>query len=192
MKDSCSCGNWGRWNDVPGQKTPPCCRRLTIAAVHSFIAFLGNHTIPYSLSGGTLLGAVRCGGIISYEYDADFNLMVSSTAGKAILKRWVMRSDIFAVTHVTGLPWGTEPKHNGQTGDVHFDIGVIPRQPTVPCMFENKMAQCRADYDRDLTESYGHDWRIPKRWCDWSKGILCDQIDEFEQRRCVNYTLPRV
>ncbi|NXQ32748.1 FKRP protein, partial [Alaudala cheleensis] len=59
---------------LEGRWTPPCClRALRITALH-VLAELESAGIRYWLEGGSLLGAVRLGDIIPWDYDVDVGL----------------------------------------------------------------------------------------------------------------------
>ena len=63
-------------NAASGSYTPLCCRRQTTTFVHRLAdEVLDPLGVPYSLNGGTLLGAVRCGSFLSYDYDLDISVL---------------------------------------------------------------------------------------------------------------------
>ena len=175
----CSCGNWGKWHDK-GKETPLCCRKDTIRALKSLVQQLHAHDVPYSLSGGTLLGAVRCGEFIKYDYDVDIDLFTDTKKAKHVLDHWHKTSSIFSEMRVTvsSLPWRQREFSGSSLGDVHFDIGVKqPVPPLVPCMFEDVIMSCMADYNNVLIKKYGKDWLVPHRWKNWASGTLSTKID---------------
>ena len=63
-------------NAASGSYAPMCCRRQTTTFVHRLAdEVLDPLGVPYSLNGGTLLGAVRCGSFLSYDYDLDISVL---------------------------------------------------------------------------------------------------------------------
>ena len=66
-------------NDTPSylladRWTPPCClENLRITSRHVF-SVLEKHQVRYWLEGGSLLGAVRNGDIIPWDYDVDIGI----------------------------------------------------------------------------------------------------------------------
>ncbi|NWX36002.1 FKRP protein, partial [Notiomystis cincta] len=56
---------------LAGRWTPPCCLRALRATVRHVVAELEAAGVRYWLEGGSLLGAVRHGDIIPWDYDAD-------------------------------------------------------------------------------------------------------------------------
>lgn len=186
LRKPCSCGGWGKWHDH-GKLTPWCCRRDSIRALKSLVVVLNAHEIPYSLNGGTMLGAIRCGEFILYDYDIDIDIFGEVDEVRRILDQWHQTSDIFGDMTVTvsSLPWRQQRFSGSNMGDVHFDIGVKPTVPSlVPCVFEDVLMTCLADFDTVLTATYGQDWRVPHRWADWSQHKLKSQED-FHFDHCV-------
>jgi hypothetical protein len=178
-KKRCSCGQWGKWHGH-GKETPICCREDSIRALKSLVQCLNSHNIPYSLTGGTLLGAVRCGEFIKYDYDIDIDLFTNESNAKHALDHWHKTSNIFDDMRVTvsSLPWNKKEFSGSSLGDVHFDIGVKQIIPTiVPCVFEDVVMYCHSDYNSVLTKKYGDDWLLPHRWKDWASAHLSIEID---------------
>ena len=187
----CSCGKWGVWNDN-FIDTPPCCRNQTVDALKSLVKHLNKYKIKYSLSGGTLLGAVRCGEFIQYDYDADMIFFTTKRMLKVTLDKW-LKSDIDGIfkrmsitmsTNVKGME--THELKGSPNGDVHFDIGAYEEMDTVPCLFEGMVMQCRSDFKSTLKKTYGSDWMIPHRWKDWANSKLMKDIDNKQLNRCIN------
>ena len=173
QRSECSCGDWGKWH-AHDKHTPPCCRQNTIRALKSLTNILGQNNISYSLMGGTLLGAVRCGEFIKYDYDADIDMYTSVSNAKKVLTQWHQTSDIFKHMRVTvgPLPWGQRVFAGSKPGSVHLDIGVKQVVPDlVPCIFEDVVMTCRSDYENILNKKYGSDWLVPHRWERWPKKL---------------------
>ena len=186
----CTCGEWGRWNNN-FIDTPPCCRNQTVTAFKSLVKHLDKYHIKYTLSGGTLLGAVRCGEFIQYDYDADILIFTTERLLKVTLDKW-HKSDVDGIfkkmsltmtTNVNGME--THELKGSPNGAVHFDIGAYEEMDTVPCLFEGMVMQCRSDFKSTLKKTYGSDWMIPHRWKEWPKKLMKD-IDNKQLNRCIN------
>ena len=186
----CSCGKWGVWNDN-FIDTPPCCRNQTVDALKSLVKHLIKYKIKYSLSGGTLLGAVRCGEFIQYDYDADMNIFVTARMLKVTLDKW-FKSDVDGIFKRMSIGIFTNIKNNpsitlkgSPNGDVHMDIGITDVQKTIPCLFEGMVMRCQYDYKSYLKKTYGTDWMIPHRWKHWEKSQLMKDIDNKQLNHCL-------
>ncbi|NXT79913.1 FKRP protein, partial [Zapornia atra] len=59
---------------LSGRWTPPCCLRALRATARHVVSILEAAGIRYWLEGGSLLGAVRSGDIIPWDYDVDLGL----------------------------------------------------------------------------------------------------------------------
>jgi len=185
----CSCGKWGVWNDN-FIDTPPCCRNQTVVALKSLVRHLDKYKIKYSLSGGTLLGAVRCGEFIQYDYDADMNMFVTGRMLKVTLDKW-LKSDIDGIFKRMSIGIFTNIKDSSHitlkgspNGDIHMDIGIVDVQETVPCLFEGMVMQCQYDYKTYLRKTYGTDWMIPHRWKNHPKTLM-KEIDKKQLNHCI-------
>ena len=187
-KKKCSCGNWGKWHSH-GKETPLCCRKDSIRALKSLVQQLNVHDVPYSLTGGTLLGAVRCGEFIKYDYDVDIDLFTDTKKAKRVLDHWHKTSGIFSEMRVTvsSLPWNQQEFSGSSLGDVHFDIGVKQTVPLlVQCVFEDVVMSCLADYNNVLIKKYGKDWLVPHRWKKWPTSLSTETdhtIDYCKHKR---------
>ncbi|NXL22271.1 FKRP protein, partial [Setophaga kirtlandii] len=77
-KDTPRCFGTVRWQTpeylLAGRWTPPCCLRALRATARHVLAQLEASGIRHWLEGGTLLGAVRLGDIIPWDYDVDVGL----------------------------------------------------------------------------------------------------------------------
>ena len=168
----CSCGDWGRWHD--NQKvTPGCCVAQTVYVLKSIVSVLETHGIPYTLDGGTLLGAQRCGKMIPWDYDADLTAYAEPEVFERARRQWTSSWDS-SMPRVTGA-WGDVGSTS--VGDVHIDIGnqvgIAPKLEH--CLFHGRVMTCLANSSQHLSKIYGTNWRTPRRWCNWSEVRLCAQ-----------------
>ena len=186
----CDCRDWATWNNE-GLQTPTCCRNDTVAALISLVYVLDDSGIKYSLESGTLLGAVRCGEFIQYDYDVDITVESPEPfLVKAALDKWHRqdRDNIFdrMTVHLTGLPWPQTVIEGSYESHVMIDINIVDRlYKTRPCLFEGVMMTCTADYRSRLTGLYGKDWMIPHRWTNSRKEGLESTIDMKQLNHCV-------
>jgi hypothetical protein len=186
----CDCKNWATWNNE-GIETPTCCRTDTVAALKSLVSVLDESNIKYSLEGGTLLGAVRCGEFIQYDYDVDITVESPEPfLVKAALDKWHRHDtdNIFdrMTVHLTGLPWPQTEIEGSYQSHVMVDIHIVDRlSKTRPCLFEGVMMRCVGDYHSRLTKKYGKDWMIPHRWTNSRKEGLNQAIDMKQLNHCV-------
>ena len=186
----CDCRDWATWNNE-GLQTPTCCRNDTVAALISLVYVLDDSNIKYSLESGTLLGAVRCGEFIQYDYDVDITVESPEPfLVKAALDKWHRqdRDNIFdrMTVHLTGLPWPQTVIEGSYESHVMIDINIVDRlYKTRPCLFEGVMMTCTADYRSRLTGLYGKDWMIPHRWTNSRKEGLESTIDMKQLNHCV-------
>ncbi|NXY12625.1 FKRP protein, partial [Pteruthius melanotis] len=99
----------GRW-------TPPCCLRALRATARRVVAELEAAGVRYWLEGGSLLGAVRSGDLIPWDYDVDVGLY-REDVGKC---RWLaaVLSTGQAVEDPQGFLW--EKATEGEFFRVHF------------------------------------------------------------------------
>ena len=186
----CDCRDWAAWNNE-GIETPVCCRNDTVSALISLVSVLDDSNIKYSLESGTLLGAVRCGEFIQYDYDADITVESPEPfLVKAALDKWHRQDqdNIFdrMTVHLTGLPWPQTVIEGSYQSHVMIDIHIVDRlYKTRPCLFEGVMMHCTADYRNLLTGLYGKDWMIPHRWINSRKEDLQEIIDMKQLNHCV-------
>jgi len=186
----CDCRDWATWNNE-GIETPTCCRTDTVLALKSLVSVLDESRIKYSLEGGTLLGAVRCGEFIQYDYDVDITVESPEPfLVKAALDKWHRHDtdNIFdrMTVHLTGLPWPQTEIEGSYKSHVMVDIHIVDRlTKTRPCLFEGVMMRCAEDYRALLTEKYGKDWMIPHRWTNSRKEGLDEAIDMNQLNHCV-------
>jgi hypothetical protein len=194
------CGNWGQWNDAK-QNAPTCCLEQSKQAFYSIADAFAQEHVAHSLNGGSLVGALRGGDMISWDYDVDFLVYTSAEHAAVILNSWVSREKqsggLLAQFHVgIGASWWVDgdwimnggPDMNSG-GDVHLDIGFSNpdplHPPTIrPCSFGARVVQCRADAASFLDGHYQGDWMVPHRWCSWKSKTLCPEAETGEDQKC--------
>jgi len=118
-------------NDVPeyiyaGRFTPPCCLRALRQTARYVFEVMRSRNIRYWLEGGTLLGAVRNGDIIPWDYDVDIGIYQDDIERFEILR--FCRDKQEAYVDKEGYVW--EKAREGdfyrvqysQTNHLHVDI----------------------------------------------------------------------
>ncbi|KAF8789217.1 ribitol 5-phosphate transferase FKRP-like [Argiope bruennichi] len=107
----------GRW-------TPPCCLENLRKTARYVFGILEKCGVRYWLEGGSLLGAVRTGDIIPWDYDVDIGIYKED-----IQKcEWLKNSLLQSIVDTQGFVW--EKAHEGefirvqfsQTNHLHVDI----------------------------------------------------------------------
>ena len=151
------------------------------------------------MQSGSLVGAVRCGQFLSYDYDIDIHVYANESYLKRIIDEWekeqLKPNGILSEigVNVGGLPWidggwGRFWQSNFKKGDVHVDFGFgldeHQNVSVVPCIFGGKVLKCNANGRDELKKVYGKDWFIPHRWANWSEGILSTEIDLKQKEQC--------
>lgn len=110
-------------NDVPEyliqqRWTPPCClRNLEITGRYVF-DLLEKFSVRYWLEGGSLLGAVRNGQIIEWDYDIDIGVYREDCAKLPILERLFPKEPGSQIEDGQGFLW--EKAIEGDFVKVHF------------------------------------------------------------------------
>jgi len=182
---ACSCGNWGRW--YPNGMAPIGCVKNTLASVYALAKFVDTLGYTAHLSGGSLLGAMRCGSFIPWDYDADVQVRTNTVAeARALASKinaWAggpqKPKTIFVTIDGSAqgrlLSW--RPSHPGATknGNVHLGVYVsdMKEPPLIPCVLNDIVLHCPANYNAMLSKHYGADWKsTPKRWKSWQSGVL--------------------
>ena len=91
----CSCGGWQNKWYYKNESTPACCLRQTAETVFSVIDLFERYNISYSPDGGSLIGVVRCGSLLRYEYDFDFHIYnATQPAMKPLFEEWVLKENM--------------------------------------------------------------------------------------------------
>ena len=63
--------------------------------VFSVIDLFERYNISYSPDGGSLIGVVRCGSLLRYEYDFDFHIYnATQPAMKPLFEEWVLKENM--------------------------------------------------------------------------------------------------
>ncbi|NXF64598.1 FKRP protein, partial [Ciccaba nigrolineata] len=100
---------------LAGRWTPPCCLRALRETARHVAAALEAAGVRYWLEGGSLLGAVRLGDIIPWDYDVDLGIY-REDAGKC---RWLAAAAAgTAVEDAEGFLW--EKAAEGDFYRVHY------------------------------------------------------------------------
>ncbi|OPJ82447.1 fukutin-related protein [Patagioenas fasciata monilis] len=100
---------------LAGRWTPPCCLRALRETARHVVAVLEGSGVRYWLEGGTLLGAVRLGDIIPWDYDVDLGIY-REDVGKC---RWLAAAAAGTpVEDPEGFYWEKAPE--GEFYRVHF------------------------------------------------------------------------
>ncbi|NWW99204.1 FKRP protein, partial [Caloenas nicobarica] len=100
---------------LSGRWTPPCCLRALRETARHVVATLEGSGVRYWLEGGTLLGAVRLGDIIPWDYDVDLGIY-REDVGKC---RWLAAAAAGTpVEDDEGFYWEKAPE--GEFYRVHF------------------------------------------------------------------------
>ncbi|KAM7004071.1 ribitol 5-phosphate transferase FKRP [Passerculus sandwichensis] len=101
---------------LAGRWTPPCCLRALRATARHVLAQLEAHGVRHWLEGGSLLGAVRLGDLIPWDYDVDVGLYREDVPKCPWLAR--VASSGVPVEDPEGFVW--EKAAEGEFYRVHF------------------------------------------------------------------------
>ncbi len=124
--------------NADGLDTPACCRRQLIRLILKTHAGLSRANMVHWLDGGTLLGAVRSGGFLDWEDDADLTVRVRSPheAGgvRGALER-IARSagfsfqsfghiDLYVLTAERPAPFPFDMERSRLLGEARLDVAL--------------------------------------------------------------------
>tara|TARA_E500000331_G_scaffold194925_1_gene187249 strand:+ start:2299 stop:3156 length:858 start_codon:yes stop_codon:yes gene_type:complete len=189
---ACVCKDWATWNDMK-LSIPPCCKEGYIRAFKSLKTYLDINNISYSLMNGTLLGAVRCGEMIQYDYNIDMKIYNTIGKSRDVLNSWHLKSPIFSnmTIIIKGLPWAENEFSGSSDMILYFNIEIDTKDspPLYPCLFEGLKSSCVYNYQIILISLYGKDWMLPRRWTNSSALVLSKEIDMKQLNRCVDNRL---
>jgi len=197
--NDCSCGGWTRWMGSGGYTPVPCVKN-TLASIYALAKFVDSKGYKLYLGGGSLLGAMRCGTFIPWDYDADFGVDTPSEQEAQKLRSeidaWAGGSQKPSSVWVTifgGLKeWHSRNPKATKSGNTHMDGSVSVGKPDnklIPCVLNDIVLHCPANYNEVLTSKYGSDWKAtPKRWKSWSENKLGEglKLDEARLDACEN------
>ncbi|XP_051845273.1 ribitol 5-phosphate transferase FKRP [Antechinus flavipes] len=164
----------GRW-------TPPCCLQALRETARHVVGVLEAARVRYWLEGGSLLGAVRHGDIIPWDYDVDLGIYLEDVAnceqlrgaeaGSVVDERgfvWekAVEGDFFRVqysetNHLHVDLWPFYPRNGVMTKDTWLDHRQdveFPEHflhPLVPLQFAGFLAQAPNNYRRFLELKFG-------------------------------------
>ena len=141
----CSCGGWQNKWYFKNESTPACCLRQTAETVFSFIDFFESHNMSYTPDGGSLIGIVRCGSLLRYEYDFDFHIYNATQPEiKPLFEEWVRKENVeggiltrWGVTvgglkHIRG-GWGDFNKRTPKGKSMEVDLIAFPFISRLTC-----------------------------------------------------------
>lgn len=191
IREICYCKQWSVWNDN-NINMPACCREYYISSFISLSKYLKDNNVSYSLSNGTLLGALRCGEMINYDYNIDIVIYADKLDAKHVLNLWHRKSDIWdnMTIMIEGLPWSKTKFSGSHQVVLYYNIEVSPDKPKLlPCLFEGVLSSCRKDSRSLLKKRYGKDWMIPRRWSNSSAVSLNKKIDMKQLNLCIDKRL---
>ncbi|MDP6058544.1 MAG: LicD family protein [Pirellulaceae bacterium] len=133
-----------------GLNTAPCCHDHLIALCHFAVDCLSDEGSSYWLEGGTLLGAIREGGMLDWEDDVDISVLLdhqmtwdrllSALSQKAAAEGYAV--EVFPEIEVISIgfdrrqPWPFGSQRNRLRGELRVDIvgyreGVNAGQPVL-------------------------------------------------------------
>lgn len=145
---------------------------------HFVITFLEKNNVPYFLEDGSLLGAVRQGGLIKSDYDVDIVVMTDNIMQFKIVMTYECLKNGFLYYRGPGRinEEGITAVDYDRAKSIWIDIGIRKLSnmvkygetywhggyswyPLKKCYFEERCYPCRANAIDYLKWCYGDDWR---------------------------------
>jgi hypothetical protein len=177
------------WNWGPDAPRPPCCTRHLRYLLAFTDDLLTRHGIPHWLDYGPLLGAVREGRLIPWDYDVDFGVMLTDRGRIAGLRaeieqagHWLDMGDdhMWRVVlsrdnglHADLFPWHREDGLLKLSGPF-AGAGAFPPEwleRLAPVRLLGHEHRAPAPFEEFLERyRYGADWRTPIRFSDDAVG----------------------
>lgn len=145
-------------NDMPefiyqNRWTPPCCLRALQMTVHHVFKILSDQGVRFWLEGGSLLGAIRNGDIIPWDYDVDIGIYRDDIVKSSHLLS--CHSEVFE--DEKGFVWETAAEGEffrvqySRTNHLHVDI--FPFYSVNGTMTKNTWFKTHRQ-DREFPESF--------------------------------------